>query len=201
MSRPLTEEPSPFAASLLFSYVASFLMTAMRRSLSGARAGTRCRPGAAARADGDAELRELLDAEAVKRSSVSCSGSIRSSTHAPADAVHDMLLALGDLSEQDIAARTSTPEARGAGNVLVRATRGRHPCRRAGRVAVEDAARFRDALGIPLRRASPGRCWFRSAIRLAIRTAVCAHAFAVYRRGFRCRVRVSADAANAISFG
>ncbi|MFN7982849.1 MAG: DEAD/DEAH box helicase [Vicinamibacterales bacterium] len=147
-----SEEPSPFAASLLFSYVASFLYDgdaplAERRAQALAVDQAQLRE-----LMGDAELRELLDAEAVEAVERQLQR-LDPKFHArTVDAVHDMLLALGDLSEQDIAARTSTPEARGAGNVLVRARRA-VVIRVAGQaryVAVEDAARFRDALGIPL---------------------------------------------------
>src|SRR5437660_6930427 len=101
-----SETPSPFAASLLFTYVASFLYDgdaplAERRahalSVDQAQLGELL---------GDAELRELLDAEsmdALERQLQRLDPRYQAKS---ADAVHDMLLAIGDLTEHEIAART-----------------------------------------------------------------------------------------------
>ena len=87
------------------------------------------------------------------RSSASCSGSIRSTSAKSADGVHDMLLSLGDLTEAEIArARRSAPTSPPASSALVAARRVL-AVRIAGEprfIAVEDAARYRDALGVPL---------------------------------------------------
>jgi ATP-dependent Lhr-like helicase len=146
-----SEKPSPFAASLLFSYVASFLYDgdaplAERRAQALAVDQSQLRE-----LIGDAELRELLDGAAiddVERQLQRLDPRFHIRT---VDGVHDMLIALGDLSSDEIAARTSTAEAAGAGPTLVRARRAL-ALRMAGDiryVAVEDAARYRDALGIP----------------------------------------------------
>jgi ATP-dependent Lhr-like helicase len=68
------------------------------------------------------------------------------------DGVHDLLLALGDLSGEEIAARTMAPEVAEGIHSLVDARRA-IPVRIAGSsrfIAVEDAARYRDAIGTPL---------------------------------------------------
>jgi len=68
------------------------------------------------------------------------------------DGVHDMLIALGDLSGEEIVARSLTIDAAEAVPRLVASRRAIH-LRVAGDarvIAVEDAARFRDALGVPL---------------------------------------------------
>jgi ATP-dependent helicase Lhr and Lhr-like helicase len=147
-----SEKPSPFAASLLFSYVASFLYDgdaplAERRAHALAVDQAQLRELL-----GDAELRELLDADAideVERQLQRLDPVYRAKS---ADAVHDMLLSLGDLTAEELAARTATPEAATSVEGLVRARRALS-VRIAGEsryIAVEDAARYRDALGVPL---------------------------------------------------
>jgi ATP-dependent Lhr-like helicase len=146
-----SETPSPFAASLLFSYVASFLYDgdaplAERRAQALAVDQHQLRELL-----GDAELRELLDADAVEAVERQLQR-LDAKYHArSADGIHDMLLGLGDLSEAEIAARTSAspggaiPELLAARRILpLRIAAGERY------VAVEDAARYRDALGTPL---------------------------------------------------
>ena len=147
-----TETPSPFAASLLFSYVASFIYDgdaplAERRAQALAVDQSQLRELL-----GDAELRELLDAEsmdAVERQLQRLDPQYRAKS---ADAVHDMLLSLGDLSDEEIRERSLTADVAASADLLVAARRVLS-IRIAGErrfVAVEDAARFRDALGVPL---------------------------------------------------
>jgi ATP-dependent Lhr-like helicase len=68
------------------------------------------------------------------------------------DAVHDMLLAIGDLSEEELFARVFNVAGAEAIDKLERARRIVN-IRVAGQsryIAVEDAAKYRDALGVPL---------------------------------------------------
>jgi ATP-dependent Lhr-like helicase len=147
-----SEKPSPFAASLLFSYVASFLYDgdaplAERRAQALAVDQAQLRELL-----GDAELRELLDAgaiDAVERQLQRLDPQYHART---IDGVHDMLIAIGDLTDAEIAERTESGDAAGAAATLVRARRAL-AVRVAGEarsIAVEDAARYRDALGVPL---------------------------------------------------
>jgi ATP-dependent Lhr-like helicase len=147
-----SDTPSPFAASLLFSYVASFLYDgdaplAERRAQALAVDQTQLRELL-----GDAELRELLDAEsmdALERQLQRLEPRYHART---ADAVHDMLLAIGDLTDAELGERTATTNAAASVADLVKARRA-ITVRIAGEprsIAVEDAARYRDALGIPL---------------------------------------------------
>src|SRR5204862_6161796 len=147
-----SETPSPFAASLLFSYVASFIYDgdaplAERRAQALAVDQSQLRELL-----GDAELRELLDAEsmdAVERQVQRLDPQYRAKS---ADAIHDMLLSLGDLSEDEIRERSLTADVAASAAMLVVARRALS-IRIAGDprfIAVEDAARFRDALGVPL---------------------------------------------------
>jgi ATP-dependent Lhr-like helicase len=147
-----SEVPSPFAASLLFSYVASFIYEgdaplAERRAQALAVDQAQLRELL-----GDAELRELLDADAMDAIERQLQRLDPPYQAKSADGVHDMLLGLGDLTELEIGARTiSVDVARSVGD-LVKARRVL-PVRIAGDpryIAVEDAARYRDALGVPL---------------------------------------------------
>jgi ATP-dependent Lhr-like helicase len=147
-----SDTPSPFAASLLFSYVASFLYDgdaplAERRAQ--ALAVDQAQLGELL---GSAELRELLDAESMDAIEQQLQR-LDPRYHAKsADAVHDLLLAIGDLTAEELAARTSSPEVAATAPELVKARRvlNLHVAGEARYVASEDAARYRDALGVPL---------------------------------------------------
>ena len=114
------------------------------------------------------------------------------------DGVHDMLLAIGDLTTDEIAARSARRTTRRASRTLGRsAPRAAAPRSPASTryVAVEDAARYRDALGVPL---PPGvargaaAAGARSARRS--RAALRADARAVHRDGLRRRATASTPA-------
>src|SRR5256885_8797371 len=105
-----SDHPSPFAASLLFSYVASFLYDgdaplAERRAQALAVDQAQLRE-----IIGDAELRELVDAasmDAVERELQRLDPRFQART---ADAVHDMLLSIGDLSAEELTERTASQD-------------------------------------------------------------------------------------------
>jgi ATP-dependent helicase Lhr and Lhr-like helicase len=147
-----SETPSPFAASLLFSYVASFLYDgdaplAERRAQALAVDQSQLRELV-----GDAELRELLDADsmdAIERQLQRLDPKYHARS---ADGVHDMLLGQGDLTRDEIRARTISPDVADTIGAL-ELRRRVLSVRIAGEprhIAVEDAARYRDALGVPL---------------------------------------------------
>ena len=147
-----SETPSPFASSLLFSYVASFIYDgdaplAERRAQALAVDQSQLRELL-----GDAELRELLDAEsmdAIERQLQRLDPHYHVKS---ADGVHDMLLSLGDLTGDEVRERSLTAAVAASVETLVAARRVL-AVRVAGDprfIAVEDAARFRDALGVPL---------------------------------------------------
>nr|MBA3888208.1 DEAD/DEAH box helicase [Acidobacteriota bacterium] len=143
--------PSPFASALLFGYVANYIYDgdaplAERRAQALAIDHAQLRELL-----GEAELRELLDTDAlalVERELQMLEPSHLAKT---SDGVHDLLLRLGDLSPSEVAAR-SRIDARSAIETLARARRVL-PLTLAGDtrlVPVEYAARYRDALGAPL---------------------------------------------------
>jgi ATP-dependent helicase Lhr and Lhr-like helicase len=147
-----TRKPSPFASSLLFSYVANFLYDgdaplAERRAQALTIDQDQLRELL-----GEADLRELLDPEAileVERTAQCLSENLRARTP---DGIHDLCLRLGDLSEPELVERMANPS---LGEALPRLVRARRllELRVAGErrlVAAEDAARYRDGIGIPL---------------------------------------------------
>jgi len=152
-----SDRPSPFAAARLFSYVASFLYDgdaplAERRAQALAVDETQLRELV-----GDADLRELLDADSIQTLEQELQRLDARYRATSADSLHDMLLSLGDLSRHEIQARTASQDAAAAIEQLVTARRA-VPIRVAGEerfVAVEDAARYRDALGLELPRGLP----------------------------------------------
>jgi ATP-dependent Lhr-like helicase len=142
-----TQKPSPFAGSLLFRYVANFIYDgdaplAERRAQALAIDQAQLRELL-----GEPELRELLDPAALERVEMEPQHLDERRKAKSLDAIHDLLLLLGDLSADEVAAR-STIDANEALRELVKQRRvievkGRY-------IAIEDASRYRDALGVPL---------------------------------------------------
>jgi len=152
--------PSPFSASLLFGYVANYIYDgdaplAERRAqaLSVDQAQLR-------ELLGEAELRELLDPSVLAEveQERQCLDE-RRRAHG-ADALHDLLVRLGDLTRDEVAARVAAPKGEGAApSVLADAWTGTLVAERRAIVvnlageerlaAAEDAGRLRDAFGVP----------------------------------------------------
>jgi len=147
-----TRKPSPFAASLLFSYVANFVYEgdaplAERRAQALTIDQDQLRELL-----GEADLRELLDADAMAEveEAAQC---LAENYHArSADGIHDLCLRLGDLSREELGRRVVSADLLTHIDRLVRSRRLLE-LRIAGEkrlIAAEDAARYRDGLGIPL---------------------------------------------------
>jgi ATP-dependent Lhr-like helicase len=147
-----TRAPSPFASSLLFGFVASFIYDgdaplAERRAQALAIDQAQLRELL-----GEAELRELLDADAMASLEAQLQHLEPELRARSADGLADLLLRLGDLTRAELVARSATPQVAAAVDDLV-AERRAVSVRVAGEdrlVAVEDAARYRDGLGAPL---------------------------------------------------
>ena len=147
-----THKPSPFASSLLFSYVANFVYDgdaplAERRAQALTIDQDQLRELL-----GEADLRELLDAEAIEEVEEAAQCLAESHRAHSADGIHDLCLRLGDLSREELARRVVSPDLLPYVDRLLR-TRRLLELRIAGErrlIAAEDAARYRDALGIPL---------------------------------------------------
>ena len=143
--------PSPFAASLLFSYVANFIYDgdaplAERRAqaLSVDQAQLR-------ELLGEAELRELLDASAIDELERTLQRLDTRPVSNP-DGLHDLLLSLGDLTAEEVGLRVTSPDAAAYWLRRLVAERRVIAVTIAGEArfaAAEDAARLRDALGVP----------------------------------------------------
>ena len=146
-----TKVPSPFASSLLFSYVANYIYDgdaplAERRAQALSVDQTQLRELL-----GDAELRELLDPDAlhqIERQLQHLDDRYKVKT---TDGLHDLLIRIGDLSAEELRARCVMPDAAAEADALARARRTVVlPIAGERRyVAVEDVARYRDALGVP----------------------------------------------------
>jgi ATP-dependent helicase Lhr and Lhr-like helicase len=152
-----TLKPSPFASSLLFSYVASFLYDldaplAERRAQALTIDQDQLRELL-----GEADLRELLDADVIREVEAAAQCLTETTRARSADGIHDLLLKLGDLSRDEIAQRIAAPELLAHVDKLLRARRAIElPVAGQPRlIAVEDAARYRDALGMRLPKGIP----------------------------------------------
>jgi ATP-dependent Lhr-like helicase len=147
-----TRKPSPFAASLLFSYVANFLYDgdaplAERRAQALTIDQDQLRELL-----GEADLRELLDADAIAEVEEAAQCLAENYRARSADGIHDLCLRLGDLSREELARRVVSPDLLTHVDRLIRSRRLLE-LRIAGErrlIAAEDAARYRDGLGIPL---------------------------------------------------
>ncbi|MCL6554102.1 MAG: hypothetical protein K6W08_13425 [Firmicutes bacterium] len=154
-----SRRPSPFAAALLFNYVANFMYEG-DAPLAEARAqALLVDPTQLRELLGHGDLRELLDADALAQYELWLQhlGPQRAVRHA--DALHDLLRDLGDLSVEEM--RVRAIQGADLAGWLARLEREGRAVRLqiAGEeryVAVEDVARYRDALGVHLPDGLPG---------------------------------------------
>jgi ATP-dependent Lhr-like helicase len=153
-----SKTPSPFASALLFSYVANYIYDgdaplAERRAQALSIDQDQLRE-----LMGDADLRELLDVNAIEETEEQLQCVVESYKARTMDGVHDLLLRLGDLTREELWVRCVTDEVADSVAKLIRARRVLE-VQVAGEkrvIAVEDAARYRDALGVPLPPGLPG---------------------------------------------
>jgi ATP-dependent Lhr-like helicase len=146
-----TPRATPFASSLLFDYVAAYMYEgdaplAERRAQALALDRDLLRELL-----GQEELRELLDPAALEETELERQALVDDRKAGSVDQVADLLRRLGDLAEEEVAARTrgGSAAAREWLETLA-ATRRAVAIRIAGEprwIAVEDAARYRDATG------------------------------------------------------
>ncbi len=144
--------PSPFAASLLFNYVANYIYDgdaplAERRAQALSVDQSQLRE-----LIGEAELRDLLDTTAIETIEADLQHLAEGYRAKSIDGVHDLLLRVGDLTRDEIAARSRPEVSDTAITALVSARRILEiPIAGDPRfVAAEHAAQYRDAIGIPL---------------------------------------------------
>ncbi len=147
-----TPRASPFASSLLFDYVAAYMYDG-DTPLAERRAGALTLDRDLLRELlGQEELRELLDPDALADLELSLQALTDDRQATSIDQVHDLLRRLGDLSAEEVSGRTV-----GGAAVAVPWLDELAANRRAVRVriagddrwiAIEDVARYRDAVGV-----------------------------------------------------
>jgi len=144
-----TASASPFSRSLVYAYVATYLYEQDAPLAERKAQALTLDRGLLTELLGQAELRELIDPAVVDEVEAELQGLADSRKARHADALHDLLRRVGDLTETEIDARTEG----NASNWLD----GLESERRAVRIriggeerwiATEDTSRYRDALGI-----------------------------------------------------
>jgi ATP-dependent Lhr-like helicase len=144
--------PSPFAASLLFSYVANYIYDgdaplAERRAQALSIDQEQLRELL-----GDADLRELLDLGAIDEVEEQLQCVVDPYKARSMDGIHDLLLRLGDMTRAEIMTRSTGLDVAACVDRLIKGRRALELLVAGEKrvMAVEDAARLRDALGVPL---------------------------------------------------
>ncbi|MFH8559318.1 ATP-dependent helicase [Streptomyces sp. NPDC017988] len=144
-----TPEPSPFARSLLFGYVAQFLYEGDSPLAERRAAALSLDSHLLAELLGQAELRELLDADVLAELEQELQWRTEDRRIKDSEGVADLLRLLGPLTEAELAERGAEAEWAAELGSARRAIR----VRIAGAdhwAAIEDAGRLRDALGTAL---------------------------------------------------
>jgi ATP-dependent Lhr-like helicase len=160
--------PSPFASALLFGYVANYIYDGDAPLAERRAQALSIDQGQLRELLGEAELRELLDADALADVEAQLQQLDERYRARSVDGVHDLLLHLGDLTADEIEARSVIPatdaiERLGGERRIVRISIGAGAETADGAdlsqarrersyryIPVEYAARYRDALGVPL---------------------------------------------------
>jgi ATP-dependent Lhr-like helicase len=145
-----SRSPSPFASALLFEYVGNFIYEGDQPLAERRAQALTVDPLQLRQLLGEAELRELLDADVLAELELQLQHLDPDRAAKHPDGVHDLLMRLGDLTRDEVAARTITGAhvdewledlERERRIVSVRvANESRF-------IAAEDAAKYRDALG------------------------------------------------------
>ena len=145
-----TQRASPFASSLLFDYVATYMYEGDTPNAERRAAALSLDRELLRELLGQEELRELIDPDALAEVEADLQRASDRTSAANADTLHDVLRAVGDLTENDAQARCL--EAVSARRILGELEKSRRAVRmRIGGeerwIAAEDAGLYRDALG------------------------------------------------------
>ena len=144
-----TQTPSPFARSLLFGYIGAFMYEGDSPLAERRAQALSLDSSLLAELLGQAELRELIDPDALAEVEAEVQRLAEERRAKDMEGVADLLRVLGDLTTAEVIARGGTPAMLGELEDTRRAIR----VRLAGEerwLAIEDAGRVRDALGVPL---------------------------------------------------
>nr|WP_232676109.1 ATP-dependent helicase [Nocardioides sp. R-C-SC26] len=153
-----THSPSPFARSLLFGYVAQFMYEGDSPIAERRAAALSLDQGLLAELLGRAELRELLDADVLAEVEEQLQRLSSDRRVRDAEGLVDLLRLLGPLTDDEIAARSTSPEAITSWIDHLQTARRVVRIRLSGRdcwAIVEDVARLRDGLGVPVPPGTP----------------------------------------------
>jgi len=144
-----TQQPSPYARSLLFGYVAAFMYEGDNPLAERRAAALTLDTGLLAELLGQAELRELLDPAALVQVELEAQWLTAERRARTLEGVADLIRLVGPLTTAEAIERGATPQ------WLADLEQSRRAIRvRIGGgerwAAVEDAGRLRDALGVPV---------------------------------------------------
>ena len=148
-----TAQPSPFARSLLFGYVAAFVYEGDSPLAERRAAALSLDPSLLAELLGRAELRELLDPDVLDALEAELQRCTQDRKARDAEGVADLLRLLGPLTGEEVAARCAEPAEAADWLTDLATARRVVSVRLAGAehwVVVEDVARLRDGLGVPV---------------------------------------------------
>src|SRR5690242_9202843 len=152
-----TDAASPFARSLVFDYVAAFLYEGDAPLAERKAQALTLDRNLLRELIGGGELRDLLDPDVLIEVENELQQLAESRRARNVDEVHDLLRRLGDLELDELRARSEGVEIEAAIEQLVlsgRAARVRIAARERV-IAAEDAARYRDGLGVVLPKGLP----------------------------------------------
>jgi len=148
-----TPEPSPFARSLLFGYVAAFMYEGDSPLAEKRAAALSLDSSLLAELLGRAELRELLDPEVLAQIEAELQHLAEDRRATDVEGVADLVRLLGPLTTEDVAHRSADGVPHEEWLVDLTENRRLVRVRVAGEerwAAVEDVGRLRDALGVPV---------------------------------------------------
>ncbi len=147
-----TRVPSPFAASLMYSYIANFMYEGDAPMAERRAQALIVDPAQLRELLGEVELRQLLDEDSLHDLEQYLQHLTPERAAKHADGLHDLFIRLGDLSPQEVMARVTSAES--AREWLVNLESERRIViltieDEQRYIAAEDVGRYRDSLGIP----------------------------------------------------
>jgi ATP-dependent Lhr-like helicase len=153
-----THRPSPFAQSLMFGYVAAFMYEGDSPIAERRAAALTLDQGLLAELLGRAELRELLDVDVLNEVEAELQRLAEDRRARNSEGVVDLLRILGPLSTDEIRQRCLAPDEIEDWLALLIEARRVVLARMAGAerwCVIEDVARLRDGLGVPVPPGTP----------------------------------------------
>ncbi|HWJ67128.1 MAG TPA: ATP-dependent helicase [Nocardioides sp.] len=153
-----TNQPSPYARTLMFGYVAQFVYEGDSPLAERRAAALTLDQGLLAELLGRAELRELLDPDVLAEVEAELQRTVPDRRARDAEGVADLVRLLGPLTRDEVAARSRDDAPVDDWLADLAASRRVVPVRMAhgdAWAAVEDIARLRDGLGVPVPPGTP----------------------------------------------